>query len=191
MPHTRDDALALLHEFTQSDSLRRHGLGVEASMRAYARRYGGDEETWAIVGLLHDFDYERFPTEQQHPYEGAKVLRERGWPDEVVQGVLAHAPYTNTPYDSPMKKAIFAVDELSGFIYAVALMYGRSLEEVDVPRIKKKLKDKGFARAVKREDIYQGAETLGVDLDEHIATVLEAQKSIAAELGLSASASRS
>jgi putative nucleotidyltransferase with HDIG domain len=186
MPHrfTRDDALALLHEYTQSEALRRHALAVEASMRAYARKFGGDEETWGIVGLLHDFDYERFPSQEQHPYEGAKILRERGWPEEIVEGVLAHAPYTNTPYDTPLKKCIFAVDELSGFMYAVALMYGRSLDNVDVARVKKKLKDKNFARGVLREDIWQGLEVLGVDLDEHIATVLEAQKSIARDLGL-------
>ncbi len=186
MPYrfTRDDALALLHEYTQSEALRRHALAVEASMRAYARKFGGDEETWGIVGLLHDFDYERFPSQEQHPYEGAKILRERGWPEEIVEGVLAHAPYTNTPYDTPMKKCIFAVDELSGFMYAVALMYGRSLDNVDVARVKKKLKDKNFARGVLREDIWQGLEVLGVDLDEHIATVLEAQKSIARDLGL-------
>ncbi len=181
---TRADALALLHEFTQSEALLRHALGVEASIRALARAYGGDEETWGLVGLLHDFDYERYPSQDLHPFEGARILRERGWPEEIVQGVLAHAPYTNTPYDSDMKKAIFAADELSGFIYAAALMYGRSLDNLDVPRIRKKLKDKNFARGVIREDIFNGAETLGVDLDEHIARVLEAQRSIATELGL-------
>jgi putative nucleotidyltransferase with HDIG domain len=181
---TRADALALLHEYTQSEALRRHAIGVEASMRACARKYGGDEETWGIVGLLHDFDYERYPTQEQHPYEGARILRERGWPEEIVEGVLAHAPFTNTPYDTQMKKAIFACDELSGFVYAAALMYGRSLDNLDVPRIRKKLKDKNFARGVIREDIFNGAETLGVDLDEHIAVVLEAQKTVAKELGL-------
>jgi len=181
---TRADALALLHEFTQSEALRRHALGVEASMRAYARKYGGDEETWGIVGLLHDFDYERYPNETDHPYQGARILRERGWPEEIVEGVLAHAPFTNTPYDTPLKKCIFACDEISGFVYAVALMYGRSLDQVDVARVKKKLKDKHFARGVLRDDIRQSLEILGVDLDEHIATVLEAQRGIAKELGL-------
>ena len=153
-------------------------------MRTYARKYGDDEETWGIVGLLHDFDYERFPSETQHPYEGARILRERGWPEEIVEGVLAHAPFTNTPYDTPLKRCIFAVDELSGFIYACALMYGRSLDNLDLARIKKKLKDKNFARGVLREDIVQSLEILGVDLDEHIATVLEAQRGIATEIGL-------
>jgi putative nucleotidyltransferase with HDIG domain len=186
--YTRADALALLHEYTQSEALRRHALQVEASMRAYARKYGGDEETWGIVGLLHDFDYERFPSETQHPYEGARILRERGWPEEIVEGVLAHAPFTNTPYDTPLKRCIFAVDELSGFIYACALMYGRSLDNLDAARIKKKLKDKNFARGVLREDIAQSLEILGVELDEHIATVLEAQRGIANEIGLIAAA---
>jgi putative nucleotidyltransferase with HDIG domain len=180
----RDDAIALLHEFTKGDSLRKHGLAVEAAMRAYARKYGGDEETWGMVGLLHDFDYEAYPTAEDHPFVGARVMRERGWPEEIVEGVLAHASYTGVARDTPLKRTIFAVDELTGLITATALMYGRDLRNLDASKVRKKLKDKSFARGVIREDIYEGVQGLGVDLDEHIRFVLEAMQAVAPELGL-------
>lgn len=182
---TREEALALLYELTKSDSLRKHGLAVEAAMRAYARRFGGDEETWGIVGLLHDADYEAHP--EEHPYVGARILRERGWPEEIVRGVLAHAPFTGEPRDTPMKKTIYAVDELSGFIVACALVYDRDLSKLDPARVRKKLKDKAFARQVNREDIANGLADLGGDPDEHIQTVIDALKTVAPDLGLKAS----
>lgn len=180
----RADALALLHEFTKGESLRKHALAVEAAMRACARKYGGDEEVWGMVGLLHDFDYEAHPTAEEHPFVGARIMRERGWPEEIIEGVLAHAAYSGVARDTPLKKCIFAVDELTGLITATALMYGRNLHNLDASKVRKKLKDKAFARGVIREDIYQGAQELGVDLDEHIAFVLEAMKGVAGELGL-------
>jgi putative nucleotidyltransferase with HDIG domain len=182
---TREEALALLHEWTKGDALRKHGLAVEASMRAYARRLGGDEETWGIVGLLHDADYEAHPDE--HPYVAERILRERGWPEEIIRGVRAHAPFTGEPRDTPLKKAIYAVDELSGFVVACALVYDRDLGKVDPARVKKKLKDKSFARQVNREDIRVGLEDLGGDPDEHIQAVIEALKTVAPDLGLQGS----
>jgi putative nucleotidyltransferase with HDIG domain len=182
---TREEALELLHEWTKGDTLRKHGLAVEASMRAYARRLGGDEETWGIVGLLHDADYEAHPDE--HPYVAERILRERGWPEEIIRGVRAHAPFTGEPRDTPLKKAIYAVDELSGFVVACALVYDRDLDKVDPARVKKKLKDKSFARQVNREDIRVGLEDLGGDPDEHIQAVIEALKTVAPSLGLQAS----
>jgi putative nucleotidyltransferase with HDIG domain len=182
---TRDEALALLFELTQGEALRRHGLAVEASMRAFARRLGGDEETWGIVGLLHDADYEAHPDE--HPYVGARVLRERGWPEEIVHGVLAHAPFTGEPRDTPMKQAIYAVDELSGFVVACALVYDRDLGKLDPGRVKKKMRDKGFARQVNRDDITTGLADLGGDPDEHIQFVIDSMRPVAPELGLAAS----
>src|SRR5215203_762464 len=183
--HTRDDAVALLHELTKSDSLRKHGLAVEASMRAFARRLGGDEETWGIVGLLHDFDYEAHPTIDEHPFVGAQILKERGWSQEIIDGVLAHAPYSGVSRDTPLKQSIFAVDELSGFVMACALVYGRSFENLDPSRIRKKLKDKSFARQVNRDDIRVGLDEIGGDPDEHIQYVIDALKGVAPELGLS------
>jgi len=182
---SREDALALLNEWTKGEALRKHGLAVEASMRAYARRQGGDEETWGIVGLLHDADYEAHPDE--HPYVGARILREGGWPEEIVHGVLAHAPFTGEPRDTPLKKAIYAVDELSGFVVACALVYGRDLGNLDPARVKKKLRDKSFARQVNREDISTGLADIGGDPDEHIQAVIDALKGIAPDLGLKAS----
>jgi len=184
--HTRDDAVALLHELTKSDSLRKHGLAVEASMRAFARRLGGDEETWGIVGLLHDFDYEAHPTIDEHPFVGAQILKERGWSQEIIDGVLAHAPYAGVARDTPLKQSIFAVDELSGFVMACALVYGRSFGNLDPSRIRKKLKDKSFARQVNRDDIRVGLDEIGGDPDEHIQYVIDALKGVAPELGLSA-----
>lgn len=183
---TRDEAIEILHELTKSESLRKHGLAVEASMRAYARRYGEDEETWGLVGILHDFDYEAHPTLDEHPFVGAQLLRDRGWPEEIVEGVLAHAPYTGVQRDTPLKRTIYAVDELSGFIVACALVYERNLSNLDPSRVRKKLKDKSFARQVNREDVRVGLEDLGGDPDEHIQYVIDALKTVAPELGLTA-----
>ncbi|MDP2948898.1 MAG: HDIG domain-containing protein [Chloroflexota bacterium] len=181
----RDDAWALLCEYTQSQGLRKHGLAVEAAMRAYARHYGEDEEKWAIVGLLHDFDYEIHPTADKHPVEGAKILRERGYPEDIVYAVMCHADHLGLERKTLMDKAIYAVDELTGLITAVALVKpSKSLDEVDARSVRKKMKDKAFARSVNRDDIVKGAQDLGVDLDEHIALVIEAMKEIAGELGL-------
>jgi len=182
---TREDAWQLLCEFTRSESLRKHALAVEAAMRAYARRFGEDEERWAIVGLLHDFDYEMHPTPDKHPLEGARILRERGWPEDIVHAVLCHADYLDVERRTPMDRAIYAVDELASFIVAVALVRPhKSIHEVDVAAVRKKMKEKGFARAVDREIIVKGAEVLGVDLDEHIAFVIEALKPVASDLGI-------
>jgi putative nucleotidyltransferase with HDIG domain len=182
---TRTEALELLHTYTQSESLRKHALAVEASMRAYARRLGEDEERWGLAGLLHDFDYERWPEPPAHTREGAKILRERGVDEEVVEAILSHAEWNEIPRDTPLKKALFAVDELSGFITAVAYVRpSRSLAEVDVKSVRKKMKDRAFARAVRREDITDGAALLGVEVDEHIAVCLAALQAIHAELGL-------
>ncbi len=180
---TRQEALALLHEHTKSDQLRKHGLAVEAAMRAYARKRGADEETWGMVGILHDFDYEANP--DQHPYVGARILREVGWPEEIVEGVLAHAAFTGVSRDTPLKKTIFAVDELTGLITAVALVRpSKSIADVELKSIKKKWKDKLFAAAVNRQEIEHAAESLGVPLDEHIQIVLDAMKGEARALGL-------
>ena len=181
----REDAWALLCEYTQSPGLRKHALAVEAAMRACARRFGEDEEKWRIVGLLHDFDYEIHPTLDKHPQEGAKILRERGYPEDIVYAVLSHAEHLGLERKSPMDKAIYAVDELTGLITAVTLVRpNKSLLEVDSAAVRKKMKDKAFARSVNREDIVKGPEILGVDLDEHIAFVIEAMKGAADELGL-------
>jgi putative nucleotidyltransferase with HDIG domain len=182
---TREEALDLLHDYTESESLRKHAYAVEAAMRAYASRLGGDTECWGITGLLHDFDYERWPDPPHHTREGARILRERGVDEAIIRAILSHAEWNDVPRDTPMARALFAVDELSGFITAVAYVRpNRRLAEVEVGSVKKKMKDKAFARAVRREDITQGAAELGVDLDEHIATVLVALQGIAPELGL-------
>jgi putative nucleotidyltransferase with HDIG domain len=181
----REDAWALLCEYTQSPGLRKHALAVEAAMRAYARRFGEDEEKWAIVGLLHDFDYEIHPTLDKHPQDGANILRERGYPEDIVYAVLSHAEHLGLERKSPMDKAIYAVDELTGLITAVALVKpSKSLDEVDARSVRKKMKDKAFARSVNRDDVVKGAEILGIDLDEHIAFVIEAMKEAADALGL-------
>jgi putative nucleotidyltransferase with HDIG domain len=182
---TYEDALKLLFEYTESENLRKHAFAVESAMRAYARKFGKDEEKWAIVGLLHDFDYEKFPTPDQHPWVGSKILEERGYPEDIRKAILGHADYTGVPRDTLMAKVLYACDELCGFITAVALVRpNKKLEEVTVESVKKKLKDKAFARSVNREDIYKGAEELGIPLDEHIQFVIEAMKSIADKLGL-------
>jgi len=181
----RHQALELLHEYVQSDSLRKHAYAVEAAMRVYAHLFGEDEERWAETGLLHDFDYERWPEPPEHTQKGAEILRVRGVDEEVIEAILSHAEWNGIPRDTPLKRALFAVDELCGFITAVAYVRpSRSLAEVDVKSIRKKMKDKAFARAVRREDIIEGAQLLGVDLDEHIGTCLAALQGIHTELGL-------
>jgi putative nucleotidyltransferase with HDIG domain len=184
----RNDAWEILCEYTKGEPLRKHGLAVEAAMRAYARMYGEDEETWGIVGLLHDFDFEMHPTAEEHPAKGAPILRERGVPEEVVHAVLCHAPYLRNlgvERENMMDRAIYAVDELTGFVTAVALVRpNKTIDEVDVRAVRKKMKDKGFARTVNRDDITGGAAVLGVDLDDHIAFVIDALKPVANELGI-------
>jgi predicted hydrolase (HD superfamily) len=229
----RESAWCLLTEFTQSESLRKHALAVEACMRACARKYAreahdreghdfslepalsersepkgaenassnngalapegqaslSEEDLWGIVGLIHDFDYERWPTAEEHPYKGNQILKERGYSEEIRRAVMSHAEYTGITRDTPMEKSLFACDELAGFITAVALIKpGKSLAEVDAKSVRKRMKDKAFARKVNRDDIILGAAELGVDLDEHIAFCIEAMKPIAKELGLDGSA---
>jgi len=181
----RQQSWALLCEYTQSENLRKHALAVEAAMRAFARRFGEDEELWGIVGLVHDFDYEKYPTAQDHPFKGAEILREKGWPEEIVRAVLSHAPYTGITRDSLMEKTLFAVDELTGLITAVALVRpSKNIRDVKIRSVKKKWKDKSFAAGVNRADIEEGAADLGIELSEHIAVVLEAMQGIADDLGL-------
>jgi len=185
----RESAWSLLTEFTQSESLRKHALAVEACMRAYARKFGEDEDRWSATALLHDFDYEKWPTEQEHPFVGNKILAERGWPEDIRRAILSHAPYTGVPRQTPMEKALFACDELAGFITATALVKpGKSLAEVEAKSVRKKMKDKAFARSVNRDDIIQGAQELGVELEEHIAFCIEAMKQAAPQLGLAGNA---
>ncbi len=185
MEISREQVWTLLTEFTQNPHLIKHALAVEAAMRAYARRQGEDEERWGAVGLIHDFDYERYPTAEEHVWTGMRILRERGWPEELVLAVGAHAPYTGIARDTALRRAIFAVDELTGLIVAVALVRpSKSLLDVTVASVKAKWKDKAFARGVNRQEIEQGAAELGVPLDEHIAVVLEALVGIVDELGL-------
>ena len=187
----REEAWCLLTEFTQSESLRKHALAVEACMRAYARKLGGDPELWGVVGLLHDFDYEKYPSREDHPYKGTEILKERGWSDEVCRAIMSHAQYTGVKPDSDMEKALFACDELAGFLTACALVKpGKSLAEVEAKSVRKKMKDKAFARSVNRDDIVNGAADLGVDLEEHIAFCIEAMKGIAEQLGLDGSAAK-
>ena len=201
----RESAWCLLTEFTQSESLRKHALAVEACMRACARKYGSyqgmpsampqepekltEEDLWGIVGLIHDFDYEKWPSLDDHPYKGNEILKQRGWPDVIARAVMSHAEYTGVTRDTPLEKSLFACDELAGFITAVALIKpSKSLAEVDVKSVRKRMKDKAFARKVNRDDIVNGAATLGVDLDEHIALCIDAMKDIAGKLGLDGSA---
>jgi len=185
----RAQAWSLLCEYTQSESLRKHMLAVEACMRAYARKFGEDENKWGITGLLHDFDYEKYPTPQEHPFVGNRVLGERGYPEEVRRAILSHADYSGVKRETPMEKALFACDELAGFITANALVKpGKSLAEVDAKSVRKKMKDKAFARSVSRDDIVNGAAELGVDLDQHITFCIEAMRGIAGTLGLAGTA---
>jgi putative nucleotidyltransferase with HDIG domain len=185
MSHTRADAWALLTEYTQSESLRKHALAVEAAMRFYAAREGADAELWGNTGLLHDFDYERWPEAPDHPTQGMSILRGLGWPEEMIHAIGGHAQYLNIPRDTPLSKTLFAVDELCGFITAAAYVRpSRKVAEVEVSSVRKKLKDKSFARSVSREDIFQGAEELGVPLDEHIQNCITALTGVSEELGL-------
>lgn len=188
----REQAWGLLTEFTQSESLRKHALAVEACMRAYARKLSGDEELWSVVGLLHDFDYEKYPSLDDHPYKGNEILKERGWPEEICRAIMSHTEYSGVPRVTPMEKALFACDELAGFITACALVKpGKSLTEVEAKSVRKKMKDKAFARSVNRNDITTGAADLGVDLEEHIAFCIEAMKGISDKLGLDGNAAKS
>ena len=185
----RESAWNLLCEFTQSDSLRKHMMAVEACMRAYARKFGEDEEKWGVTGLLHDFDYEKYPTPAEHPFVGNKILEERGYPEEIRRAILSHAEYSGVKRESRMEKTLFACDELAGFITATALVKpGKSLAEVEAKSVRKKMKDKAFARSVNRDDIINGAADMGVDLEEHIAFCIEAMKAIAPQLGLAGAA---
>jgi predicted hydrolase (HD superfamily) len=199
---TREEAWELLTEFTQSESLRKHALAVEACMRACAGKFEtvnseasvlglSEEDLWGIVGLIHDFDYEKYPSLEDHPYKGNEILKERGWPEVIRRAIMSHAEYTGVTRDTPMEKALFACDELAGFITAVALIKpGKSLAEVDAKSVRKRMKDKAFARKVNRDDIVNGAAALGLDLDEHIGFCIEALRGIAGELGLDGSAAQ-
>ncbi len=186
----RTDALAIVHEYTASESLRKHMLAVEAAMRAYAARYGEDPDRWGLAGLLHDFDYERWPNAahsptEEHPAHGVRLLRERGYPEDVLQAILGHATYCGVPRETMMAKTLFAVDELTGLITATALVRpSRSVHEVDAKSVRKKMKDKAFARGVSREDVLLGAQELGVELDAHIDFVIAAMRAVAPALGL-------
>jgi predicted hydrolase (HD superfamily) len=187
---TRDDALALMHEYTANEALRRHMYAVEIAMRAMAERAGEEPEPWGLVGLLHDFDYERFPNDahsptEEHPAEGVRILAARGLPEPMQRAILGHATYSGVPRDTPMARALFAVDELCGFLVACALVRpSKSLQDLEVGSVRKKLKDKGFARGVSREDVLRGAEELGVPLEEHIGVVLDALRPHECAIGL-------
>ena len=188
---SREAAWGLLCEYTQWESLRKHALAVEACMRAYARKFAEDEELYGITGLLHDFDYEKYPTPAEHPFVGNKILEERGYPEVIRRAILSHADYANVARLTNMEKALFACDELAGFITASALVKpNKSLAEVEAKSVRKKMKDKAFARSVSREDITKGAAELGVELEEHIAFCIEAMKGVAKELGLEGTAGR-
>ncbi len=186
----RDEALALMHEYTPSDALRKHMYAVEAAMRAYAAKFGEDQDTWGVVGLLHDFDYEKFPNDahsptEEHPSEGVRILERHGFPEPLRRAILGHASYTGVPRDTQLAKTLYAVDELCGFLVACALVRpSKSLMDLEVSSVKKKLKDKAFARGVNRDEVRQGAEELGVPLEEHIQFVIQALRPVEATLGL-------
>ena len=186
----RDQALALMHEYTPSDALRKHMYAVEAAMRAYAKKFGEDEDTWGVVGLLHDFDYEKYPNDahsptEEHPSEGVRILEQRGFPEPLRRAILGHASYTGVPRDTPLARTLYGVDELCGFLVACARVRpSRSLMDLEVSSVKKKLKDKAFARGVNRDEVRQGAEELGVNLDDHIQFVIQALRPVEATLGL-------
>jgi putative nucleotidyltransferase with HDIG domain len=184
MEVVRERAWQTLTEHTKSEALRRHALAVEAATRAYARRFGEDEELWGVTALLHDFDWEIHPTLEQHPQDGAPILREEGYPEVVIEAILSHAQHLGLPRDTPLKKSLFACDELAGFIHACGLVRPDGIETLEPRSVRKKLKQPSFASGVNRDDVYKGAEELGVDLDEHIAFVTEALRPIASELGL-------
>ncbi len=190
---TRAETLDLMHEYTESLSLRKHMYAVEAAMRAYAEKSGADIELWGITGLIHDFDYERWPNgahspTEEHPSTGVAILREQGWPEEVLDAVMAHADYTNVPATTPLAKTLRAVDELAGFIMACALIRPTRISDLGAKSVKKKLKDKRFAAGVNREDIREAQEALGEDLTEHIDFVIESMRGIADQLGLQGNA---
>ncbi|MGH7669582.1 MAG: HD domain-containing protein [Gemmatimonadaceae bacterium] len=187
---SRDSALALMHEYTAGDSLRKHMLAVEAAMRAYAVKFGEDPDRWGLAGLIHDFDYERYPNAAhsataEHPAHGVGILREQGWPEDILQAILGHAAYCHVPRETRMAKALFAVDELTGLVTATALVKpSKSVHDVEARSVRKKMKDKAFARAVSREDVQLGAQELGVELDDHIQFVIGAMRGVAPALGL-------
>jgi putative nucleotidyltransferase with HDIG domain len=184
VPTSREHAWDTLTRYTKSEALLRHALAVEASTRAYARAFDADEELWGATALLHDFDYEMHPTLDKHPQDGAPILRDEGYPEELIEAVLSHAEHLGLPRDTQLKKTLFACDELSGFIHACGLVRPTGLDGLEPKSVRKKLKQPSFAAGVNRDDVYNGAEELGVDLDEHIAFVIEALRPIAADLGL-------
>jgi putative nucleotidyltransferase with HDIG domain len=182
---TRTDAWALLTEFTKSDSLLKHSLAVEAAVRGYARQFGEDEENWGIVALLHDFDYERWPSADDHPFRGSEILRDRGYPDWVIKAILSHADYSGVPRETSLEKTLFACDEMAGFVTAASLVRpSKSVLDLEPASVVKRMKDKAFARGVKREDLRAGAELLGLPLDRHIANVITFMRAEADALGL-------
>ncbi len=180
----RNVAWALLTEWTAGENLRKHALAVEACMTAYARKFGEDEERWSVTALLHDFDYERYPDAPDHPLKGSEVLKEQGWPEDVRVAILGHADYTGVPRETLMAKSLFACDELAGFITACSLVRPDRIRSLEAKSVRKRMKDKAFARSVSRDDITRGAEELGIPLDEHIAFCIDAMRARAAELGL-------
>ena len=184
MEVTRDRAWETLTRYTKSEALLRHALAVEASTRWYARRFGEDEELWAAVALLHDFDYEIHPTLDEHPQDGAPILRDEGWPEEVVEAVLSHAEHLAMPRDTQLKKTLFACDELSGFVHACGLVRPDGIDTLEPKSVRKKLKQPSFAAGVHRDEVYAGAELLGLELDEHVRNVVEAMRPVASRLGL-------
>ena len=184
MAPTREQAWDTLTRYTKSEALLRHALAVEAAVRGYARRFGEDEEVWGVTALLHDFDYEMHPTLDQHPQDGAQILRDEGYPEETIEAILSHAEHLAMPRDTPLKKTLFACDELAGFIHACGLVRPTGLDGLEPKSVKKKLKQPSFAAGVHRDEVYAGAELLGIDLDEHIVNVVEALQPIASELGL-------
>jgi putative nucleotidyltransferase with HDIG domain len=185
---SRDRAWDTLTRYTKSEALLRHALAVEAAVRAYARKFGEDEELWGVTALLHDFDYEIHPTLDKHPQDGAPILREEGYPEVVIEGILSHAEHLAMPRDTPLKKTLFACDELCGFIHACGLVRPDGIATLEPKSVKKKLKQPSFAAGVHRDEVYKGAEELGVELDDHIRFVIEAMRPIAGELGLRQSA---
>ena len=188
---TRNDAWELLCEYTKGDSLRKHALAVEAVMAAYARRLAEDEQEWALVGMLHDFDYEMYPNPPDHPLKGSEILRERGYREEFRRAILGHADYTGVPRDTLLARGLYACDELTGFVVACALVRPNGIWDLESKSVKKKLKDKAFARTVNRDEVYEGAEELNVDLGEHIDFIIAALRAVASEVGLKPQADQS
>ena len=181
---TYQDAMNLMHEYTKSEALRRHMYAVEAAMRSYAKKFGEDEEQWAIVGVLHDFDYEMYPNAPDHPTKGSEILKEKGYGEEIRRAILSHADYTNVPRDTNIAKSLYACDELCGFVMACAVIRPNKIADLEVSSVKKKLKDKGFARNVNREDIDKGIKELGLPFEEHIQNVINAMRGVSDRLGL-------